>query len=213
MASTVRLWRTSSSSLKDDELLLLDPLFDAHVSERALLAHNYASSFNTGYSHALSNQAVTACLATFEEEGLLFLPDPSRPSTYALTPAGGELWEAERAPEWSLYCVASEAPQDDGTCLVDVTAFSRDVGYAYLVAARHCGVYHGFDTDNLSWHQPTPSRIYWKEAPRPWCTTVRLRTNDWSSIDVARFRKEVTSWSDISDLKSISPLSSRSGPP
>ena len=192
--------RSRSSSLTEDELTVIDPLFDSYAPKKALSSRNYASSFNTDYSHNLSDAELDACLERFTKEGLVFGPISTRASTYGLTPAGGSIWEAERRPIWELFCVASEGLESEGMCEVEITAYSHDVGRAYLSLAEECGVYSDFETADLLWRQPTPSRIYWKERPRPWCTAVHVRKNDWRMVDAERFKRDLKSWSDINDL-------------
>lgn len=191
--------RTGSSALADTELIIIDPLFDCYVPLRALFAENYAEAFNTPYTHTWSRREVDTCLGRLVQDGLLVTRESAANPVFGLTRTGGALWEAERSPDWNLYCAVSE-DWDDTLVTLSVYAFSPEVGEEYLRLAKDCRIYSDVRINDTMWTQPAKSRIYWKDEPRPWCAVLRVREGEADPIEVTRFRKNLKSWSNINDL-------------
>lgn len=109
--------RTNITELSDDELLLFDFLFDKHLCHHHLRAENYPFHMNCGYSHGLGDIDLEKSLTTLVERGLLTCKEAMtlriefrefrRDKTYALTEAGGRLWELERCPDWDRFLATS----------------------------------------------------------------------------------------------------------
>jgi len=94
------LKRTKETNLSEEELLILDVLFDARDRFESLIKENYASWHNLPYSHNLETNVLRDLINRLVENGIL----TSHPSDfdgrifYGLTEAGGKLWEVERVP-------------------------------------------------------------------------------------------------------------------
>jgi len=175
-------------------------MFDTHVSRYALLAENYAQMFNAE-SHHLGEAELDSLLAHFEHSNMLSKVASGR---YGLTEHGGAIWEAERTPDWSSYCVASEGWEGDKLTSLEITAGSRNLGERYLQLAMDCGIYQGVEVAGLSSTDPDEPRIYWKPGLRLWQANVKLRRTDaHQSVDLERFNRGVESWSQIGELKSL----------
>jgi hypothetical protein len=158
--------RTRLSSLTDEELILMDPMFDTHVSRYPLLSENYQEMFNTGYSHGLAAQELDAVLGRLQQGDLIATADNGGTIYYGLTAKGGPLWEAERRPAWESFCTASEDGRGpNGLCSLKIVAFSREVGAQYLCAARECGLYPLLDLTRVAWTVASDLPIYWTGQP------------------------------------------------
>src|SRR5436309_2035593 len=102
MADTSR--RTSVSGLTDAELELLDAVMFTYGSRAVLRAGIFSAQYNRP-CHGLDDEALKAILDRFEEEGWTAGHDYESPwsasdRTVEMTPAGGQIWESERRPDW-----------------------------------------------------------------------------------------------------------------
>jgi hypothetical protein len=187
--------------LDDDDLTLIDPMFDAYVSEAALQSSEYAEMFNTANSHALSAARVHEKLARLQEGGLVTTNASGR---YGLTPAGGDAWEKERTPNWDLYCVASEDWAGNELRAIEITAFSRDEGRRFLELSIECGLCPPNAIDSVKWIVPRQSRIYWKRDPIPWVAELSdLGPWPLTHVDRKRFQEQKRTWSEIGSLITV----------
>lgn len=81
----------------------MDFLFHGWVPEWALRRNVYPIHANVGYTHGLADEDLAQVLERNVRQGLFQLERHSAGDHYTLTAAGGSLWEAERAPNWSRY--------------------------------------------------------------------------------------------------------------
>jgi hypothetical protein len=182
-----------------NELLILDPMFNARIPRSSLLAENYSEWFNIP-SHDMSADEVDEALGSFLNGGLVTVNTANGRGWYGLTPKGGAMWEAQRQPDWSSYCVASTAPSTGDISSLQITAVSRAVGEQYLKLAVECGIYLGIVADGTLW-SPCASPIYWKPGLSAWTTELQVREGDDSfQRNVRRFRMERRWWSEIGDI-------------
>ena len=173
--ATTSLRRHHTSSLTDDEVILLDPMFDSPHRPRALYRANYQDLFNTPYCHRLNDSDVDAALVKLCEAGLVSYSD----ERYGFTAAGGLLWEGERRPPWSMFCSESEGCEnDDDVWDVELVAVSRDLGQQFLRTAQMYGRYADVSMASLSWSPVERSPIYWKHDLAAWHTRFSSRVGD-----------------------------------
>jgi hypothetical protein len=102
------LFRTHSTDLTDDELLILDVMFVSGVTYPMLRACNFVPQFNAR-PHGLDDVTLKSTLISFRRRGITDVSDQRfRGHRYAsITRKGGELWAAERQPDWDRYCTES----------------------------------------------------------------------------------------------------------
>jgi hypothetical protein len=193
--ATTEFRRQYTSSLTDDDVILLDPMFDSPHRPRAFYRSNYRDLFNTSYCHRLSDGDVDAALRKLCEAGLVRHFD----ARYGLTPAGGLLWEAERNPPWSMFCYESEGGKGgDAIRDVEVVAVSRDVGEQFLCRAQMYGRYADVSMSSVGWSPMERSPIYWKQDLAAWYTRFPSKASDrW---DHDGFFSARGWWSSITDL-------------
>jgi hypothetical protein len=98
------LYRTHCSNLTDDELILLDILFDVRCSIAFLRREVFREQFNCD-SHNLDGSQLESAVERLIGEGILETSDHRSNETRSLqiTPKGGRIWSEERAAIWELY--------------------------------------------------------------------------------------------------------------
>jgi hypothetical protein len=194
--------RRYASSLTDDELILLDPMFDSPHRPRAFYHSNYQDLFNTPYCHCLSDSDVEAALVRLCGAGVVGYSN----GRYALTADGGRLWEAERDPPWPMYCYEAEGHQDGGRLWdVEIVAVSREVGEQFLCTAQRYGRYPDVSMASLNWSPMERSPIYWKQDLAAWHTRFPSQAGDQWDHD--GFFNAMQWWSSLTDLNRYLPPS------
>jgi hypothetical protein len=122
-------FRTGKTSLSDDELLILDAIFDKKVAPIMLQGADFAVFFNCR-PHTLNDRCLADTLERFQREGVIAVCDDSFSSEriVQMTPDGGALWSAERCPDWSRYCIEEYRGQmSKNRVIMSVQAVSSDV--------------------------------------------------------------------------------------
>ncbi len=90
--------RTHVTSLTDDELTLLDGMFDHGTSFRLLRRRGFWEQWLR--RHDLTDDELRTVLHRFIANGWLTAEACERGTDFFLTPAGGAVWESERRPDW-----------------------------------------------------------------------------------------------------------------
>jgi hypothetical protein len=126
-------YRTGTTSLTSDQLVLLDALFDKNMSPRLLSKDGFLLQFNLGYAHSLEDAALERSIESMCEDGIL-----ERFSSHLgiesirVTRRGGELWSQERCPVWDRYCMDSYRDTLRGRTMMTVVAVSVEVRDHFL---------------------------------------------------------------------------------
>ncbi|MEO1527243.1 MAG: hypothetical protein AAFX06_17525 [Planctomycetota bacterium] len=98
--------RTGETDLTDDELLLLDMLFDRNARGDQLSSAVYELHMNCGYNHSLDDDQLLETLSSLRSRNVLRLignTSTTETPVYSLTESGGGLWEQERRPDWRAF--------------------------------------------------------------------------------------------------------------
>ena len=163
------LKRTNKTNLIDEELFILDVLFDSSDTFESLVKENYASWHNLPYSHDLETGILRDLMDKLIGNGIIrsHTSDPGNRVFYALTEAGGKLWEAERAPDWERYCTDSSTVEENGDWILLVESPSMATATAFVDCANHCLLY-GFNQDEFrttTLIEKNISTVYWRTFP------------------------------------------------
>lgn len=123
-------FRTHVTGLSDDELTLLDVMFDSIVVPNMLRRCNIYAQFLME-PHSLENADLEHTLTRFLREGIIRQTERYfRDQQYiAITPYGASLWSSERCPVWERFCVDrifSEVGERRGMSVCAVSATIRD---------------------------------------------------------------------------------------
>jgi len=125
-----KLYRSLSSNLTDDELLILDVMFSYSVTYPMLRACNFVPQFNS-QSHTLTDDQLKSTLRRMVADGIVE-PQEHRFRNHryvSITAHGGELWASERCPIWDRYCTESYPAFIRGRTIMSVkcvSSFVRD---------------------------------------------------------------------------------------
>jgi len=130
---TVQKHRTHSTDLSNDELLILDLLFDLHTTAPMLRRCNIVPQFNSE-PHGLSDTELRITLDRFMRDGITTFTDHewNGHRYIALTEHGGQLWEQERCPIWNRYCTDRYKTTSRDRTLLSVVAVSPSIRDDFL---------------------------------------------------------------------------------
>lgn len=163
-------WRTGETHLSDDELLLLDALFDKGGYWQMLRRDDFAKRHALPHSHTLDDNALQHTLARLREDALLqayYAPydAPDYRQHWMLTPRGGALWQRERLPDWSRYCYATTY-YDDTRALWRVESPALATAQAFAQTAHALGM--GAPSPQTLQHMELPQyqMLPWKSFPQ-----------------------------------------------
>ena len=126
-------YRSYETSLSNDELLILDMLFQSDVTAPMLRKSGFVALFNPE-PHSLEDAPLRDTLWRWVREGII-KPTDSRCQGHRylqMTPLGGRLWSAERRPIWERYCTESYRMFGRGVDLMTVVAVSSDIRDDFL---------------------------------------------------------------------------------
>ena len=207
------LKRTNKTSLSNEELLILDVLFDASDTFESLLKENYASLHNLPYTHTLETSLLRELIDKLISNGLItsHSSGPGDRLFYALTEAGGNLWEAERSPAWERYCVDSATVDENGNWTLSVESPSITTAKAFVDCAKDCSLYRFNDASlrTRTRMEEKISTIEWRAFPTVCSLSVRthplpeVNTVDWNEYESRR-----TWWRSLMELAKFQTFSS-----
>lgn len=124
------LFRTHSTELTEDELLILDVMFEYSVTYPMLRTCNFVPQFNA-QPHALDDESLKSTLVSFARRGITVVDDDVFQGDHyiSISPKGGEFWASERQPKWERYCTDSYPATIRGRTIMSVkctTSWVRD---------------------------------------------------------------------------------------
>lgn len=199
------LRRTNQTKLTDDELLILDVLFDRSDTFDSLVKENYASWHNLTYSHTLETDLLRELIDKLIQDRVItsYTSDENQKVFYALTESGGKLWEVERVPDWERYCVDTSSPDENGNWIVSVESPSLTTAKAFIDCANDCSLYK-FNQDDIRTTTRTQANIstigwmtfatvcsiYVKADPLP-----KTNTTDWK-----QYERKRSWWRSLTEL-------------
>ncbi len=206
-----KLFRTFATSLTDDELTLLDVMFNSTAVPSMLRQCNIYAKFLVK-PHSLDNSALSETVQRFLREDILKQLDTTfRGQRYfAITEYGAALWSSERCPVWERYYVAREFAEVGDQTLVSVRAVSPEIRDEYLQIAHPNPTRFKRATirDNglLNWKSFACLHVGLISYLEPkWNPTGDLAP--WiqnRNAELARVERQRTWWRDIGELQKFS---------
>ena len=127
-----RPYRTKCTELTEDQLILLDVLFNGGAAYRLLRRSVFRGQWNLGYAHDLDDVELGHELNRLCEQGLLEIVSDESRSWFRTTPHGGALWSEERGAIWARYFESRQTETLSGRILMSVTAVSAQIRDDYL---------------------------------------------------------------------------------
>jgi hypothetical protein len=209
-----KLFRTFATSLTDDELTLLDVMFENVVVPSMLRQCNIYNQFLT--THSLGDLALSESIERFLREGIAKPLDSIFRSQrcLAITEHGAALWSSERCPVWERYCVDREFAVVGDQTLVSVRAVTPKIREEYLQIAhsnptrvkrttiRDNGLlpWRSFDCLYVGLVSFTKPKWHPSDDLQPWL--------EYRQGELARVERQRTWWRDIGELQKFSNPSS-----
>jgi hypothetical protein len=208
--------RTYATELSDDELLLLDFLFDKSLSFHHLRRDDYSLHMNCQYSHGLTDQELKGTLESLVDRGLVrsrigkvwqeISGTHNDSCIYSMSETGGRQWELERLADWDRFVVSSRpALPANIRGMIRIVCRSEQVGRLCLGAMFASGLVSPIDRICV--------RTVWNARLLPWKTfdrvvTVRCKTSNgiFSQQDPVHWDVYNASrcwWRDVSELDSL----------
>jgi hypothetical protein len=195
--------RTGATELTDDELLLMDFVFDVWAAERFLRRDVYHAHRNVRFTHGLDDEALSRTLRSLVGRGLFACEthDDEAPR-YSLTPRGGDLWEAERKPDWTRYCRARLTGIASGAHRARVFSPDRTTLDRFISVATETRYYTNMPARWRHAQLANCALLPWKTYPTVHVALFKLPEQRFENVDWKRFTKERASWSCVSGLTS-----------
>jgi hypothetical protein len=125
-------FRAHNTWLSDEQLFLLDVLFDGGTSFELLRHEHFFEQWNLGYSHNLDDRHLGCELQWLCQHGVLAEVSYRGKTVFQMTAAGGELWSQERCPVWDRYCMNRFKRTSKDRTLISVIAVSPKVRDDFL---------------------------------------------------------------------------------
>ena len=199
------LKRTHKTNLLEEELLILDVLFDANDTFESLVKENFASWHNLPYSHDLDTGTLEEFINKLIRNGILSStnPGPGNREFYGLTEIGGKLWEVERVPDWDKYCTDSSTIDENGTWMLSVESPSITTARAFLAGANDCFLYR-FHSDEIRMTTLMDTKlaiVHWRTFQT--VCSISVRTDPvWEThqVDWNEYENNRSWWRSLSEL-------------
>jgi hypothetical protein len=125
-------FRTQATWLSDNDLILLDALFDRPASIRFLRRKAFHAQYNLGYLHRYNDDELRLRLLYLSEQGILRPESWNNRTLFHMTAEGGSLWSQERCPVWDRFCTERYQETSSGRTLMTVIAISPTIRDDFL---------------------------------------------------------------------------------
>jgi hypothetical protein len=167
-------FRSNSTNLSQDQLLLLDFLTMGPIAIGLLYRDKYPLHMNVPYSHTISDVELPNFLDNMVRDEILAATlDEDQPNAqrYGLSFHGGDLWCKERLPVWQRYCFSTTSVD---TNITEVFCVDKNIGHEFLAISKALGYIPVVDdVDLVQWNAiPLDDLIDWHPLPSAWAATV-----------------------------------------
>ena len=178
-------FRTNTTGLSDDELLLLDALFSLQGGQRsAFFAENLSWHLNTKIRHGMTDEQLSTKLDDWEAQGWLAREDGEDEPHFQLTERGMGIWESERLPVWDCFLTESFSNWDSaGRGWLEISSPSRRLAYKNLHALQKARLYKTARRPRSIWRRGWDEK-FGKTLPRVCTLRIRARDLSWRGASV-----------------------------
>ncbi|EDL56290.1 MULTISPECIES: hypothetical protein [Gimesia] len=125
-------YRTDSTCLSDNDLILLDVLFDCDVRFQYLRQEVFCEQWNLGYSHDFDDDQLQDRLKWLCKRGVLEVGGNRNQPYFRITLKGDELWSEERCPIWDRFCTERYKTTSQKRTMMTVFAVSPQIRDDFL---------------------------------------------------------------------------------
>lgn len=125
-------YRTNSTWLSDDDLILFDVIFARGTLIRLLRRRSFREQWNLGYNHNYTDAELKLRLRELWKHRVIEVESRNNRTYLRMTAEGGRLWSEERCPVWERFCTERIKTTSQGRSLMSVVAVSPGVRDDYL---------------------------------------------------------------------------------
>jgi hypothetical protein len=205
------LKRSHKTNLIDEELLILDVLFDASDIFESFVKENYASWHNLPYSHDQETGPLRELIEKLISDSIIKIHTSADDSKvfYALTETGGKLWEAERVPDWGRYCTDSSTVDEKENWILSVESPSIITARAFVDCANDCFLYRFNQADNrtTTLSEGKISTVDWRAFSTVCSVSVpSYPLSNPHPVDWNEYERKRTWWRNLTELAKFQKL-------
>lgn len=191
--------RRYMTSLTDEELMLLDAMWDGDCALWMLQKDQYQSMTDLPYCHNLEDETLIETLGILATQGLvrdyLYVYAETEDKRYfGLTPEGGAWWELERKPDWDNFCYSAER---DGKWFVESPSLETAMNYAQWAYEAGWGASHPTKLQIIE--KPMYRFLPWYDFPVVYELFGILQPKTYN-LDLDSYHERRTWWMDIPEL-------------
>lgn len=193
--------RTDVTELTDNELIIMDALFDRPRPMWHLQDEYFCEEVNfpAEHAHTLDVYELMDVVGRFIARDWLTREKRGKEIWHGLTPAGGELWEIERRPDWDRYVRTSSWSEPTASIpqwIAEVVSPSVEIAVAFWKCDRDVKV----EKAALTILEDYPL-VYWKKFPAVYQIIAPYSPLlDWPSVDWDVYEENRVWWRDLMEL-------------
>jgi hypothetical protein len=201
----MQLKRTNATSLSDDELTLLDVMFDCGVPYHMLRQCMFMDYFNRE-PHNLDDVQLRNVIDRFCQQGILtseseVVGNQNR-VFFQLTGQGGALWESERTPIWEHYATDQYRGTRSGKTMISILAVSENVLDTFWQFGTEVGMWPNQRVRIRRRRLANRPLISWKTFPEIFAGVAILEGRDpLQIVDGTLFDARRSFWRDVLELQ------------
>lgn len=199
--------RTYATHLSEDELILFDAMYAGSIEFEGLLTDNFRETTELDYVHHFNHEELVQVVDGLVGRGVMdLLRTADDELRVGLTGAGGDLWEAERAPDWRRYVVyfmGTDLDMDGNEIwFAEVQSPAFDTAAAFLETAIESGLFPTVNLDLMETHEYLDETLVgW----RPFEVVYVLRVpcgvvEEDTPVDWDLYEQKRTWWTDLMEL-------------
>lgn len=199
--------RTFETDLSEDELILLDGLFEIHGSIELLSAENFSEATELPYTHHLSRAELIQTIDALRSKHMVSVSQTMENEiVISLTEMGGAIWNRERQPDWQHYCRWGMKPEwdedENEVWYAYVHSPNLDLAHAFLETAIESGVFVDVQLDSIETKEYSHVKIIdWWVVDKVYVLEARCGSvDDDMPINWELYERRRKWWSNLMEL-------------
>jgi len=189
--------RTHATALTDDELYLLDVMFNGGVRFRHVRREVFGDHWNC-QSHGMDDDQLRETLNRWVESRFLTARSSDGDTYFYLTSDGGRQWEMERLPAWNRYVQAWVTETHSGRPCVSIAASTPETRDDCWTVGREVGMWAYSNGRMKTATVENHALISWKPFLPVYILVAAL--DDWDSeVDWVGWERQRTFWRNVKE--------------
>lgn len=205
-------FRTSATDLSQDELRLLDVLFNCAATLSSLRRECFRATWNQP-THNLDDAELQLTVGRLCDRGILVAQCHGDNDYVRLSENGGKLWSLERCPIWETYATERYGETISGKLFVTSVTTSPSTRDDFLRLGGPGATWQFDDARVRRFEIEKHTLIPWRRFPRLFVAVVMNIADDYPIDPVAHLQKLValeqlrTWWRNVFELQKFLPPS------